>query len=107
MGRKCVRYVMEQETMKYTAGAIIMNKKFITLLGMLLVTAVMALSADAQTEKRIAFGKGKSSATVRGNTGSNGTTYVIRARSGQKIMIDLSAASKVGVKVESNGRDGH
>ena len=62
---------------------------------------------EAQTVKRIQFEKGKSSATVRGDTGAYGITYAVRARAGQKIVIDLSPASRVGIKVEINGKDGH
>ena len=61
----------------------------------------------AQAPKRIEFGKGKSSATVRGTTGQNGATYVIRARSGQKLVLTLSPESGVGIKVETTGRFGH
>ena len=62
---------------------------------------------NAQAPKRIEFGKGKSSATVRGTTGQNGATYVIRARSGQKLVLTLSPESGVGIKVETTGRFGH
>lgn len=65
-----------------------------------------AIYSEAQTSKRIEFAKGKSSASIRGNTGNHGTTYVVRARSGQKIMLDLNPASKVGIKVETDGRYG-
>jgi hypothetical protein len=62
--------------------------------------------AQAQSLKRIAFAKGKSSATVKGNTGEYGVTYVVRARSGQKLVLTLSPTTKVGIKVEGNGRYG-
>lgn len=60
----------------------------------------------AQSVKRIEFAKGRSSATVRGNTGSYGVTYVVRARSGQKLVLTLTPAEKVGIKVERDGSDG-
>ncbi len=66
-----------------------------------------AIPAVAQSEKRIQFPKGKSSAVVRGVTGLHGVTYVVRAQAGQKIVIDLSPAAGIGVKVETSGRYGH
>ena len=64
------------------------------------------VSVNAQSPTRIQFGKGKNSAVLKGSTGEYGITYVIRARSGQKIVIDLSPATKVGIKVETDGRYG-
>jgi hypothetical protein len=55
----------------------------------------------AQSVKRIEFGKGKSSAAVKGNTGNYGVGYLVRARSGQKLVLTLSPAQKVGIKVQS------
>ena len=55
--------------------------------------------ALAQTAKRIQFAKGKSSATVKGNTGNYGVSYTIRARGGQKLVLDLAPARGVGIKV--------
>lgn len=78
-------------------------------IGFLFVAALMFCSADvnAQAPKRIEFGKGKSSATVRGTTGQNGAIYSIRARSGQMLVLTLNPRSGVGIKVESTGRFGH
>ena len=59
-----------------------------------------------QSPQRIQFGKGKSSATVNGTTGKYGVTYVIRARSGQKLVLDLAPAATVGIKVKTNGSYG-
>jgi hypothetical protein len=73
----------------------------------LIVTTLSASAAFGQDEKRIEFAKGKSSATVKGNSGQNGVYYVVRAKQGQMLVLDVAPASKVGVKVESNGRDGH
>ena len=67
---------------------------------------VVGSSAFAQQPVRIEFAKGKSSKVVTGNTGANGTTYIVRARSGQKIVLRLSPASGVGIKVEHDGRFG-
>jgi hypothetical protein len=62
--------------------------------------------AKAQTAKRIQFEKGKTSATVKGTTGSYGVTYVVRAKSGQKLILNLTPAAGVGIKVETEGRYG-
>lgn len=79
----------------------------ISLLAFIFVIALtVSTSANAQSPTRIQFAKGKSSAVVKGSTGQYGVTYFIRARSGQKIVLDLSPASKVGIKVETNGRYG-
>ena len=59
--------------------------------------------AAAQTVKRIQFAKGKSSATVRGITGSYGTYYNLRVKGGQKMALSLSPAKGVGIKVERDG----
>lgn len=64
-----------------------------------------AQTAGAQT--RIQFEKGKSSAVVKGSTGSDGIYYTVRARSGQKIVLTLTPVSNVGIKVETEGTDGH
>src|SRR5215204_5965695 len=79
--------------------------KLITTL--LTIVLVFGGAVTGQTEKRITFAKGKSSAQVRGTTGTSGVYYAVRARGGQKIVLDLSPATKVGVKVEGNGRFGH
>ena len=87
------------------------NRKVIRHLaiGLSLVAALVIWlgNANGQTVKRIEFGKGKNSATVRGTTGQNGVAYSIRARSGQKLVLTLSPRSGVGIKVEINGRFGH
>ncbi len=80
------------------------------LLNWCLLTAALAvifcIEIDAQAPKRIQFAKGKSSVTLKGNTGSYGMTYVVRARSGQKLIVDLIPVSRVGIKVETVGRFG-
>ncbi len=82
-------------------------KKIISL-ALILIALVFSygVEAKAQTPKRIQFAKGKSSATVKGNTGNYGVTYVIRAKSGQKLVFNLTPTSKVGIKVETEGADG-
>ena len=86
------------------------NKSLINRLttGFLFVAALIFWSADlsAQTPKRIEFAKGKSSATVQGTTGQNGAAYLVRARSGQKLVLTLTPRSGVGIKVETIGRFG-
>ena len=86
------------------------NKNLINRLttGFLFAAALIFWSADlsAQTPKRIEFAKGKSSATVQGTTGQTGATYMVRARSGQKLVLTLSPRSGVGIKVETIGRFG-
>ena len=79
--------------------------KLITTL--LTIVLVFGGAVTGQTEKRITFAKGKSSAQVKGTTGMSGVYYAVRARGGQKIVLELSPATKVGVKVEGNGRFGH
>ena len=73
----------------------------------LMILAACATSTLGQTEKRIAFAKGKSSAVVKGNTGQYGSYYVVRAKQGQMLTLDVSPSARVGVKVETNGRFGH
>ena len=81
-------------------------KRLRSLMLMLAVGMIVAAPLTAQSERRIQFPKGKSSTIVKGSTGTFGVTYVLRARSGQKIVIDLTPANGVGVKVETNGRYG-
>jgi hypothetical protein len=71
------------------------------------VLTFCSMDASAQEPKRIEFGKGKSSATVRGTTGLSGATYSVRARSGQKLVLTITPRSGIGIKVESIGRFGH
>jgi hypothetical protein len=82
-------------------------KKIIGLSLMLIAFAFIGgIQAKAQTPKRIQFAKGKTSTTVKGSTGAYGTTYVVRAKSGQKLVLNLTPAQKVGIKVETDGRFG-
>ena len=81
-------------------------KRLKSLILMSAVWVIVAAPLTAQSERRIQFPKGKSSAVVKGSTGTSGVTYVLRARSGQKIVLDLTPANGVGVKVETNGRYG-
>jgi hypothetical protein len=77
-------------------------------LALMLITFVFicGVQAKAQTPIRIQFAKGKSSAVVKGTTGSYGVTYVVRARAGQKLVLNLTPTSKVGIKVETVGTYG-
>jgi len=82
-------------------------KKIMSLALMLITFGfIYGVQAKAQTLKQIQFAKGKSSATVKGNTGNYGVTYVVRAKSGQKLILNLLPISKVGIKVETNGSYG-
>ena len=70
----------------------------------LLVATFLCLNggdALAQTAQRIRFAKGSSSATVKGRTGGYGVAYVVRARGGQKLALNLAPARGVGIKVTS------
>jgi len=79
-------------------------KNLIIVLACVLVFAVS--EASAQEPTRIQFAKGKNAATVQGTTGKYGTSYVVRARSGQKIVVTLTPQTGVGIKVDTNGSYG-
>ncbi|HEX8251338.1 MAG TPA: hypothetical protein VF599_24410 [Pyrinomonadaceae bacterium] len=82
-------------------------KKIISLSLLLFTFAFIGgIYAKAQSVKRIQFAKGKTSATVKGSTGAYGVTYVVRAKSGQKLVLNLTPSQKVGIKVETKGRFG-
>lgn len=76
------------------------------MLSIIALAMAVAGSGNAQAEHRIQFPKGKSATVVKGATGTSGVTYVLRARSGQKIVLDLTRAKGLGIKVETNGRFG-
>jgi hypothetical protein len=82
-------------------------KKVISV-ALMLITLVFTCGvlAKAQTPIRIQFAKGKSSAVVKGTTGSYGVTYVVRAKSGQKLVLTLTPTATVGIKVETERADG-
>jgi hypothetical protein len=83
-------------------------KKTFGIAGLLAVIVLFCgFQARAQAPIRIQFAKGKSSAVLKGmSTGAYGVTYVLRAKSGQKLVISLTPASNVGIKVETKGRFG-
>jgi hypothetical protein len=82
-------------------------KKLFSLSLMLAAFAfISSAKVNAQTPKRILFAKGKSVAVVKGTTGGYGITYVVRAKSGQKLVLNLTPASSVGIKVETVGTYG-
>ena len=76
-------------------------KKVISLF-LLTVTLFFAngFEANAQIGKRIQFAKGKSSATVKGTTEKYGSYYNLRVKGGQKLLLNLSPARGVGIRVE-------
>jgi hypothetical protein len=82
-------------------------RKLQALILLLTLGIITATPLTAQTERRIQFPKGKSSTVIKGMTGTSGVTYVIRARSGQRIVLDLTPSNGVGLKVETVGRYGH
>jgi len=72
-------------------------------LGFVLATLIFIFGVSsllAQTEKRIQFAKGKSAATVRGVTGTDGVYYNLGAKAGQKITVTLTPKSGIGIKIE-------
>ena len=83
-----------------------MKRKMILSLMLTAFAFINASASPAQAPKRIQFAKGKSSAVINGTTGSNGVSYIVRAKSGQNLILNLTPAAKVGIKVEMNGRFG-
>lgn len=83
-----------------------MLKKLLIVFALIFV-AVRVNATSAQTEKRIQFEKGQTSAKVEGTTGETGVTYVVGAKGGQKLVLSLTSPSKVGIKVETVGSYGH
>ena len=81
-------------------------RKLLSFLFVLIALAVIGGNIGAQTPKRIQFVNGASSAVVTATTGEHGVYYVLRAKSGQKLVLDLLPISKVGIKVEFDGRYG-
>ncbi|UOA07161.1 hypothetical protein [Methylobacter sp. S3L5C] len=60
---------------------------------LLMGTLLIGTAFTVEAAKKIAFGKGKSSASVSGKVqGSNDVDYVIRASAGQTMMIDFKAS---------------
>lgn len=79
----------------------------IVLLSSLLFAFLLAFGIKMSAQAtRIQFAKGKSSATVSGKTGTYGVTYIVRARSGQKLILTLTPEANLGIKVETDGRYG-
>ena len=76
-------------------------------IGLILLSVALIFSngfeTRAQAVKRIQFARGKSSATVRGITGSTGIYYNLRVKGGQKMALSLSPSAGVGIKVERDG----
>src|SRR5215813_642753 len=82
-------------------------KKIMSLALMLPVFVfIYGTQAKAQAPKRIQFAKGQSSAVIKGTTGNYGVTYVVRAKSGQKLVLNLTPTSNIGIKVETIGAEG-
>ncbi len=85
---------------------ITMMERLKSLLFIFAIGMLTAAPLSAQAERRIQFPRGKSSMVVKGSTGTAGVTYVLRGRSRQKIVLDLTPANGVGIKVETNGKNG-
>lgn len=64
------------------------------------------VGAIAQSPKRIQFAKGKSSVVINGTADQKPSAFVLRARSGQKLILTLTPISKVGIRVETKGSYG-
>ena len=82
-----------------------MAQKIVTAFLLIVSLTISQNLATAQSAQRIQFAKGKSIATVKGTTGSSGVTYVVRASSGQKLVLNLTPTANVGITVEK-GADG-
>ncbi|MEW6127826.1 MAG: hypothetical protein AB1757_12380 [Acidobacteriota bacterium] len=81
--------------------------KNLVIISALFITFVLigAVQTKAQAATRIQFAKGKSSATLKANTGSYGATYVVRVSPAQKMVVTLTPTAKVGIKVATEGTD--
>jgi len=84
-----------------------MAQKIVSALILIVWVTISQNPATAQSPQRIQFGKGQSSAVVKGTTGSSGANFVVRAKSGQKLILNLAPSSGVGIKVETDGTNGH
>jgi len=80
-------------------------KKLIQIFALALLLLTIQ-NSRALGQKRIQFEKGKSSAVVQSTTGSTGTAYVLRAKSGQMLVLTLTPRTGVGIRVETDGRYG-
>ena len=58
-------------------------------------------TASARAETRIRFARGRSSTVVRGVTTARGGDYVLRARSGQTLVLNLSAPGNTVFSLQS------
>ncbi|MBX7172809.1 MAG: hypothetical protein K1X72_17700 [Pyrinomonadaceae bacterium] len=69
-----------------------MNKKVI--LFAILLVGLFAVSVSAQSKVHVRFAKGTSSATVKGTvTGYKYIDYIVRAKSGQTMTVNLTSAN--------------
>jgi len=84
-----------------------MAQKIVTAFILIASLTISQKLATAQNAQRIQFAKGQSSAVVKGTTGSSGANFVVRAKSGQKLILNLAPTSGVGIKVETDGTNGH
>jgi|KBSSwiStaDraftv2_1062776.scaffolds.fasta_scaffold48463_2 hypothetical protein len=82
-----------------------MKKLFITLA--LAAGLLFVQNASAQAPVRIKPPKGVTPVVVNGVTGTEGATYVIKAKGGQNMTLNLTPASGAGIKVEADRSYGH
>ncbi len=83
-----------------------MNRRIRTTITLITMVISLGIYANAQEPARIHFAKGKNTAVIKGTTGPYGRTYVLRAKSGQKLVLKLTPESTLGIKVETVGRFG-
>lgn len=83
-----------------------MKKIILSAVMLIAVSFACVAEAEAQQPKRINFAKGKNSIVIKAMTGPFGTTYVLRAKAGRKLILTLTPASVLGIKVETVGRFG-
>lgn len=76
-----------------------MTKLLITLAIGIIFFAVQ--NSSAQTATRIQFAKGTNLAVLKGKTRSQGVTYIVRAKKGQKMILNLVPTSNVGISVQT------
>jgi hypothetical protein len=84
--------LLEEKTMKKRMGVALM---------LLVCVLLYGTQAKAQAPKRIQFATGQSSTVIKGTTGHYGVTYIVRAKSGQKLVLNLTPTSHIGIKVET------
>lgn len=83
-----------------------LNKWLYILSIVILLSGFQTVSAETK-EQRIQFAKGKTSTVVKGVTGESGVYYTVRAKSGQKLVFELTPSANIGIKIEADRSYGH